>query len=466
VPAWLRDAEPAAPSAPADDVPPWLSDAGASTDAPAIPSDPQAEMNLPAWLRGVTDEPVAPPPPRTQSRTNEPSRRSVPASDADESGFLSGADLPSWLRISEPERPSESPEGQTLDWLTRLGSNDTETEEPEQVAAPAVIALPKRRIYQRTSEQLEAIELLNRLVQTPYPTPVAAPLPQPQTRWERIGIERVLYGVLILCLLIGLIVPGLTGPIQTSTPSAPGADELRAVLSNLDSEQVVLVAYEWAAQRSGELRPLEDAITAELIAQRAKLILVSTDLQGTLLAFDRIDPLREAGYNAAGGGTDYVLLGYRPGGELALRSLARNLRGELARDFNGNDATQSLVATNLDGTPRISSIRDLALIVVMVDQPQDVQAWMEQVHWAARDVPIAFLLPQETQPLVQPYLRLDNVYHVAGLQGALALQAGSSGDPIQIARATGQAQLAIIVFVVLLIGGAIGMRVIRARKSR
>jgi hypothetical protein len=286
------------------------------------------------------------------------------------------------------------------------------------------------------------------------------------TRWQRIGVDRILYAVLILALLIGLLFPAIGTPFQTATPFAPGAAELRDVISGLDSEQVVLVAYEWAAQRSSELRPLEDAVTERLVEQQAKLIIVSTDLQGTLISFDRTEPLREAGYNAGGGGTDYVLLGYRPGGELALRSLARDLRGELTRDFNGNDATVSLVATNLDGSPRVSSVRDLALIVVMADQPQDVQAWMEQVHRVAPDVPIAFVLPQETQPLVQPYLRLPNVHHIAGLQGALALQVGGTTAPAEIARATGQQNLAIISFLVLLIGGAASVAVGRARRAR
>ncbi len=473
VPTWLRDAmseeadrEARQPGSAAQaDIPNWLSDELGGADEPPLRAAAPADLNLPSWLRGVADEPdpTPPPPVRPVRAAAEPTRRPPAPDDAEGDDFLRGAELPSWLRMSEPERPTETAEGQALDWLTRLGSS--ETDEQEDVA-PDVAIVPQRRIYQRSSEQLEAVDLLSRLVHAPYPTPGALPEPQPRTRWQQIGIDRILYVVLILALLGGLLVPGLSTPFQTATPDAPGAAELRELIGGLDSEQVVLVAYEWAAQRSSELRPLEDAVTERLVDQQAKLIIVSTDLQGTLLSFDRIEPLREAGYNAAGGGTDYVLLGYRPGGELALRSLARDLRGELARDFNGNDATGSLVATNLDGSPRVSSIRDLALIVVMADQPQDVQAWMEQVHRVAPTVPIAFVLPQETQPLVQPYLRLPNVHHIAGLQGALALRVGGATDPMQIAQATGQHNFAIVIFVVLLIGGAASVAIGRARRAR
>jgi hypothetical protein len=472
VPTWLRDAmreeaerETIQPlqSEGSADVPRWLSDDTGASDEPRPITEPQGEMNLPSWLRGVAEEPA--PAPALRAATSEPTRRAPAPDDAEGDDFLRGSDLPPWLRGADPERSTETAEGQTVDWLTSLGSAETENETQESAPANKVVVQP-RQVYQRTSEQLEAVELLSRLVNAPYPTPIAPPEPLPQTRWQRVGIDRILYALLLLALLIGLLVPGLSGPFQTTTPVAPGAADLREVIAGLDSEQVVLLAYEWAAQRSGELRPLEDAVTERLVEQQAKLIIVSTDLQGTLISFDRIEPLREAGYNAAGGGTDYVLLGYRPGGELALRSLARDLRGELTRDFNGNDATGSLVATRLDGTPRVATINDLALIVVMADQPQDVQSWMEQVHRVAPTVPIAFVLPQETQPLVQPYLRLPNVHYIAGRQGALALQSGGATDPAQIAQATGQQNVAIFIFIVLLIGGAASVAIGRARRAR
>jgi hypothetical protein len=281
----------------------------------------------------------------------------------------------------------------------------------------------------------------------------------------------VLYALLALALVVALVAPMVTGPFQTATPSAPGAAELGALIDGLDSDDVALVAYEWGAQRSGELRPLEEAVTRRLIEKRVKLILVSTDLQGTLLSFDLIGPMRAAGYNTENGvslgGRDYVLLGYRPGGELALRSLAQDLRGELRSDFDGQDATQGLVANNPDGTPRFDGINDLSLVLVLADQPQDVQAWMQQVRPAARDVPIAFVLPQEAQPQAQPFLRLPNVYHVAGKQGALALTSGDpAGDPAAVAQETGQLWFAVTVFLLLLAGGAIAAAVARGRAPR
>jgi CTP:molybdopterin cytidylyltransferase MocA len=152
---------------------------------------------------------------------------------------------------------------------------------------------------------------------------------------------------------------------------------------------------------------------------------------------------------------------------MALRLLSQDLRAELRSDFEGHDATQGLLATGLDGTPRVSQLSDLSMVIVLADQPQDVQVWMEQVHSAAPAVPITFLMPQEAEPIVQPYLRLPNVYHLAGLQGALALNALTAGtDSAAIAHATGQQSLAVLAFVILLIGGGLGLALARLRTSR
>ena len=512
VPAWLRDAvvtpAPAAPPpapapvaapAPADDVPAWLREAAGPTVAPAqIPSQDlppwlsvdssepttvsgpstAGDMSLPSWLRGVADDPLlaqtpAPSPKADDDVPSPPRRRAASNEDAEGDDFFKGAELPGWLRPPEAELPTASPEGQALDWLTRLGAADEgENETGISSDLPVVVtAAPARRLYQRSPEQMDAAALIGQLVRVPYPTPVASPAPVPLPLWRRIGLDRVLYVLFAMVLLAGLLYPQYIAPIQTAAPTAPGVTDLSQRLASLGPDDVVMIAYEWDAQRSAELRPLEQAVTSQLMSRKTKLILLSTDLQGTLLSFDLRGQLRAAGYNIdpdgrVFGGRDYVFLGYRPGGEMALRLLSQNLRAEFGSDFEGRDATQGLLATNMDGSPRVSQISDLAMIIVLADQPQDAQIWMEQVHSTAPSVPITFLMPQETEPIVQPYLRLPNVYHLAGLQGALALNTLAGADGVAIAQATGQQSLAVLAFVILLIVGGLGLALAHVLRTR
>ncbi len=441
VPAWLREAEPATAEAPdwlqaaeppAADVPAWLQAAEPpAADVPTWLQEPSSgTVDTPDWL--VTNAPAAAIPwLEAGSAQSSPVTEPPPTTSSTSDEFLSGAELPPWLRASS-ERVAEPAVTPSLSWLQRLGSR--EADESEAVWAGAevtVVRPPLPAPTQRTSDQIAAVALLERLLQSPLP--VTMPTEQPVVARRRLPVlEQLLALVLLLAILIGLLFPGLTATLTNQVQPSPAAVALYDQLASLGSEDVVLIAYEWGAQRVAELRPLESALLAELTDERTKLIIVSTDLQGTLLSFDLIGPLRAAGYNNENGvtfgGRDYVLLGYRPGGELALRSLALDLRAELRRDYTGQDATAGLLATRPDGTPRIEKLNDLAMIVVLADQVQDVQAWMEQIHSAAPDVPIAFLLPQEVYPQVLPYLRLPGVYAVAGQRGAIDLLAAGNAD--------------------------------------
>jgi len=152
---------------------------------------------------------------------------------------------------------------------------------------------------------------------------------------------------------------------------------------------------------------------------------------------------------------------------LALRSLAQNLPGVLASDFQGEDANQSAVAQDIvTGEPRLRSLNDFAMIVVLADEPHDVQSWMEQVHTSAPAVPMTLLMPNETMPVVQPYLRQPNIYYLAGKGGALAYDQARGGEQQAAAAAvSGLQPFVVLIFILLILLGAV-IGVVLARVAR
>jgi hypothetical protein len=486
VPPWLRGEEsspaPATEETGAADVPPWLMDAPDARDEGPVPT---GEVGLPAWLRG--DEGEQPPASTDAVATGSvdaetPELRVPPEerrgeqsgiSDAAGNDFFGGADLPRWLQPREPEMPAETADSQAFDWLSRLGGQEDDSEVVATTTAPPPVAIT-RKTFSPAPAQREAAMLLRNISSKPFPDVAPQPIEVETRSWRQIGLDQILYLVLVLVVLAGLLLPPIAGffPVTAPPPQA-SAPQLHSVVSGLSEDDIVLLAYEWNAQRSSELVPLERALTEHLIDQRAKMLLVSTDVQGTLLSFDIIGPLREAGYNvdqATGadvGGRDYVLLGYRPGGDLALRTMAQNLRAVLARDFAGRNATGGALATNFDGTPRLNSIADLSLIVVMADQPQFVQSWMEQVHSRYPDVPIAFLLPAEAAPPVQPYLQGPGVHSLVGIQGAFDYRAlrGEVAPDSETARSAAALSISVLTFVLLVIVGGL-VQLLRKPRTR
>lgn len=533
IPAWLRDSEPPSAQPPAEDVPAWLQSGGtpatpeslpdwlkteqqeqpvleqpvwsrpdAAAPASTAPNTPDmlppwlrdeageplptagspGDANLPAWLRGAEiesyPEPVAQPaapvvPTRTPAAPaaapnldwfGDLETPATPA--AGESGILGGADLPAWLR-RETEAPKElSPaDARSMDWFARLKAYDDDTAEVAEAAPVTKLVLPPLPV--RTPAEMQALALLQQMVTNPFPETVSVPETRTLSLLERIGIERLLYAILLVLLIVTLAVPSLTNGLQAPAAS-PGAAALLEQVQSLDENDIVLIGYEWDAQRVSELRPLERAVINQLIAQRVKVVLVSTDPQGTLLQFDLHNQFEEADYGF--GGVDYVFLGYRPGGEIALRSLAQDFRAALRSDFQGDDATNGVLATDLSTSqPRISTLNDFSMIMVLADEPTDIQGWMEQIRPAARERPMAFLIPAGVGPIAQPYLRQPGIYSVAGTEGALAYeQARDGAGSSQTALEVGQLRLSTLIFAGVLILSAIiaGVRRVASRQRQ
>jgi hypothetical protein len=458
LPAWLRpSAAPAsAPPTPpaADELPPWLRD---DAGQPLPVAGTSGDSKLPTWLQGASADlaPAAPAEEAVPASSWLNEAPEAPAAPAD--SLVGGVELPPWLRPPEAEPAKEEinpTDARSLDWLTRLGAQ----EEEEAEAAPQANRLRPRALPQRSAAQIEAIALLEQLAAEPFPAPLANEPSETPAMWQRVGVERLLYAVLALAVVLALLTPAPNFLGINDPPSAPGAAALFTQIDALGENDIVLVGYEWDARRSGELRPLEQAVFDHLIARHVKLVLISTDPQGSLLLYDLRERLGSAGYKPSG--EDYILLGYKPGAELALRAMAQNFPATLTSDFQGNDASTSLLATTPDHQQRLKTLSDFSMVLVLSDEASDVQGWMEQVRPSAQradgsSVPFAFVLPAETAPIVQPYLGQPNVFHLAGKQGALAYQQQRGNADARIVAEAGQQRFSLLLYLILLVVGAL-----------
>ncbi len=495
LPGWLTpdSTEPASSAASHDaDLPDWLRpSSGGASDASGFrsssgdlpdwlqnesPSSATQGSGLPAWLQGAEPEArrsIEPPAQQSDSTLppwlqDEEEQIEIVQGSEGPSGasgdFLGlGEDLPSWLSSNETNKTDQTEQaaGETYsDWLARLRAQQQE-EEGEPEATPGVeetgaVSALKRPVYSVRPERVEAIALLNRLVAQPFTNPEVAVEPEP-TKLKHSVIEKVCYALLLLALIASLAVPNITNSFQGGV-AVPKIDQLISALDGLNENDVVLVGYEWDARRMGEMEALEHAVMDHLAEHRVKFVFVSTDLQGSLLAsYQRNRLLNEFGYEP--GGIDYLLLGYRPGGELALRQMAQNLREVLISSPLGEDVLESVVVAGMDDDdePRLQSLSDFSAIIVLADEAQDVQSWFEQIRPAiANGQPMVFITPSEAAPIVQPYMRAENVYNLAGRQQALQYeQQRGSASSDEAATALGQLSFSIASFVALVVLGAL-----------
>jgi hypothetical protein len=434
LPAWLRDIEPATPAAAAG-LPPWL----AGDEAPEAPA--------------VADQ--APP-------GNE---------------LASGLDLPVWLRDTEPAAAGGAAVATAPVWLQGL---EAEAERPQAAAAPEVtVAAPAAYapVIERTPERLAAMQMLERLVVEPAAEPAIEPRTEVEQRPRSRNLTILQIAAFVL-LLLAILVVLLGPPLVLGTGAAPapaGAAQVSRRIDALAPGTPVLVAYEWDVRRASELRPLEDALFAQLTAKQLALMLMSTDPQGALLTRQRANRLEggaNAFYQTSGGGV--VDLGFKPGGAFALARLAGGLGSLFEADGAGRDRTQDArilqtMCQSATGSIADCNLNRLGMIVVLADESEDARLWIEQVASAGSAVPMTFVTTAEVAPLVLPYMTGPGLSLLGGLPDAVTLQDLASQVSPRLRRIADAATVGAALLGILLLLGVIpavwsGRRERRRRK--
>lgn len=414
-------------------LPAWLAD---ESSTPA--TTPSSEITLPSWLDGIADEPA----PTVQASTSalpawldqpdEPKPTAAPATSQSE--LLGGLELPAWLR-DDRETPRPAPAQQDAPaWLERI--------EPEAATASALatVETPTTPRIARTPERREAMTLLDQLMTSPPAEPAPA---VPVGRRSR--LVPILLALIALALIAAVAFVLLSPRLPLSFGAAPvvpasGAQVVDAI-NRLPANRPVVLAYEWDAQRIGELRPLEDAIVGQLTSRTdVPLVFVSTDPQGALLAGERAAQVRAVAdrfHDQYGLGV--VNLGFKAGGALAVRRYAENgAFGDLfARDVYGNDLrANDVTMQSICGTATAAgcSWDNVGLLVVMADDVDDVRGWFEQLRSARPNLQTLVVTPAEIGPQVQPYTSLPNVLSLSGLDAAFAYTAARGLDTERIGR--------------------------------
>jgi hypothetical protein len=148
-------------------------------------------------------------------------------------------------------------------------------------------------------------------------------------------------------------------------------------------------------------RPAGAAVGQQVLEQT--IAQVADERQGPLLSY----------------GTEYLNLGFLPGGPVGLAQFAAAPRSAFQNDFTGALGGTVWDAPAVAG---VETLSDFGLIVLVTDTPQAARAWVEQAQQHAPQVKMVAVVSAGAEPLVRPYTQggddpqLDGV--VAGLAGA------------------------------------------------
>lgn len=409
------------------------------------PPNPAAGTQLPPWLREVTVQ-------ETLEAATPATPQEPAAPPVYEDFALEGIEpfLPPPLAEDEPAQPvAPAPQEQVPAWLRSVSSGKDEQAalDPDATVpdyAAQLEAMPAseggfRNIPVR-APRAGAVDTLATLLQAEtlnvprrVPTGQTGPLVQARPASRR-GFSRWLLpdGLIYLLILGVLLAILLVRPPFGDIPFAPSTDvtQFYNAVESVPDNAPVLVVYDWDATRSAEMWGLSQAVMRHLMSRSLPFVTISTAPQGPGFAQQVVrnalaDPAANYGYTY---GTDYLILGYIPGNEAALRSAVDDFTAVLPLDYQ---QIQRLDSYPIMQQGNLRGARDFALVIDLASDEAELRNWIEQVG-ARTDVPLIAAVPQSLDPIARSYNRVRGTglqAVVSGTGGALQynrqlLQAG------------------------------------------
>ena len=365
-----------------------------------VPSD------LPEWLRDPENE-VAHGAPDPQTYAEAVQNETATFGGLNAPDFLSDSDVPNWLRtataspasIATPPTapsPENTSPGSLPTWLRAVGTPTVDHGENEEVGQSGLLEVGLPRVV--VPPTLAGAAVLTSLLRN---TPTLIEISAQATRKTRLN-PALLVRYLTCLALLAVILLGLLSPVSTARLSlTPLVQSFYNNVESLSAGQKVLLVYDWEADKSGEMRPMAQAVTAHLLNKRAQLVTLSLNPQGPALAEEVTSELitnplysnNQSGLYDYGQG--YLNLGFVPGNEAGVRSLFSHLN-RLSDYRQGRPASEYPVMNGLD------SLAKFNLIIVLAGDETSVRTWIEQFGITPGSK-LLLGVPNSVGPIAQPY---------------------------------------------------------------
>ena len=422
----------------ADSLPSWLSQTGAGfppvdqahalkpiakTDEPSIAGGATrvAPAGLPDWLASLDSlaelEELA-----EETAPEAPDRPPADSEAAPVEPELAQAAIPEWLQALKPEGFVEDVAGAAgaaglepveTDGLLQ-GVRGALVAEAIVTAPPATTAPSRLAVTEQQQAHTKALERIVRPGLAPKPPSTAA-----RPAWER--LERAAIPIVVF---LAILLPTFLGgsPLTDGDASVvppPGISDTFNLIELMPDSALAVVAFDYSPAEAGELEPLSSVLVRHLMSRGERILAVSTTPTGSEIAQGVLDKLSDDyGYVY---GTDYLNLGYIPGGAAGLQAFA----AAPWRLFSGADylrITRSSRAAQA-ASSLTDSLADADLILIVTAARDDLAAWIEQVGRLPdmEKVGMAAGVSAGLEPWVRPYYQSDSPQLsglVSGIPGA------------------------------------------------
>ena len=217
--------------------------------------------------------------------------------------------------------------------------------------------------------------------------------------------RRILYLLVGLAVIIPLLIPmGL--PVDITKPVKDVYDKVEL----LPEGSIVVVSTDYDPGSEAELYPATEAFLEHCFRRNLRVYMLALWPGGSTLGNNALNEIAP-NYNKVYG-IDYINVGYKPGGQVMLLSLGRNVADVVRTDYRGMP---------IDSFPlgrAVRSSKDMSLVMTLSAGDPGVLYWI--IYFNARyGTPIACATTAIMAPQQYPYLGSGQLVGLlGGLKGA------------------------------------------------
>jgi hypothetical protein len=188
------------------------------------------------------------------------------------------------------------------------------------------------------------------------------------------------------------------------------------LINALPVEKPILLAVDFEAAFSGELRWSSQTIIEHIMRRNLKIVLISTNPVGSAIVLDQI---RKSGQTVNSYPVDQnvIDLGYLPGGSVAIQSLNGSFKNVLPMTAGLQPINTVSILDN------VSTLKDFGAIILLTEKTETSRNWIEQIQPGLLDTPFIMVTSAQAAPLIRPYYQSGQIDgFVSGLPGSLAYE--------------------------------------------
>jgi hypothetical protein len=237
-------------------------------------------------------------------------------------------------------------------------------------------------------------------------------------------IASVLLLVVIVTIALGSKI--FPGPAKPAVNSPVGM--FFNTVTGLPDGAPVLVVLDYEPGFAGELEIASMPVFEQLMSKNSRLVFVSSSPLGGLMAERLIQKL--ARVHAYQEGTQYINLGYLPGGAAGIKAFADEPGSTLGSDALDGNMWNSPVLKNVVINSEIR-LSNFTVLIVATDNPDTGRLWIEQAQPVLMSKPMLMIVSAQAEPMIYPYLLSGQVNGlVSGLEGGMLYESvrGVSGQ--------------------------------------